>query len=101
MFALLMSIVDVSLPIFKKSTFLAAVREGCRFGITYQTTYNGRVIRVKQPIKAVVQANSMGFLAGTAGAKLINVNYYVSTSSFTEVTAGGNGVTANADGNII
>jgi len=43
----------------------------------------------------------MGFLAGTAGAKLINVNYYVSTSSFTEVTAGGNGVTANADGNII
>jgi len=31
----------LSLPIFKKSTFQAAVREGVRYGITYQTTYNG------------------------------------------------------------
>jgi Flp pilus assembly protein TadG len=99
MFALLMSIVEVSLPIFKKSTFLSAVREGCRFGITYQTTYNGTSYSSQTAaIKAVVQANSMGFLSGTSGANLINVNYYLSTSPYTDVT---NGTTPNADGNII
>src|SRR6202040_431688 len=41
MFALLLSIVELSMPIFKKSTFQDAVREGVRYGITYQTTYNG------------------------------------------------------------
>ena len=101
MFALLMAIVEVSLPIFKKSTFLSAVREGCRFGITYQTTYNGTSYASQTAaIKAVVQANAMGFLAGTTGANLINVNYYLSNSPFTDVTTSGTGV-ANADGNII
>jgi Flp pilus assembly protein TadG len=103
MMALLLAIVELSLPIFKKSTFIAAVREGCRYGITYQTTYNGTNYGSQTAaIKAVVQANAMGFLAGTTGANMIFVKYYNPNSSpaFADVTAGGTGI-ANADGNII
>ena len=99
MFALLLSIVELSMPIFKKSTFQDAVREGVRYGITYQTTYNGNSYSSQTAaIKAVVQTNAMGFLAGTTGANLINVKYYLPVSPFTDVTNTG---TANADGNIV
>jgi Flp pilus assembly protein TadG len=103
MMALLLAIVELSLPIFKKSTFVSAVREGCRYGITYQTSYNGTNYGSQTAaIKAVVQANAMGFLAGTTGANMIFVKYYNPNSSpaFADVTAGGTGI-ANADGNII
>src|ERR1700686_1523530 len=87
MFALLLGIVELSLPIFKKSTFQAAVREGVRYGITYQTTYNGTAYASQTAaIKAVVQTNAMGFLAGTTGANQIYVKYYLPVSPFTEVT---------------
>jgi len=99
MFALLLSIVELSLPIFKKSTFQAAVREGVRYGITYQTTYNGTSYASQTAaIKSVVQTNAMGFLAGATGLGQINVKYYLPVSPFTEVTGTGS---ANADGNII
>jgi Flp pilus assembly protein TadG len=101
MMALLLAIVELSLPIFKKSTFINAVREGCRYGITYQTSYNGTNYGSQTAaIKAIVQANSMGFLAGGPGATLIFVKYYNPNAGFADVTAGGTGV-ANADGNII
>jgi Flp pilus assembly protein TadG len=99
MFALLLGIVELSFPIFKKSTFSAAVREGCRFGITYQTTYKGTVYASQTAvIKAVVQDNAMGFLNGATGASLINVKYYLPVSPFTDVTGT---ASANRDGNII
>ena len=60
LFALMLGVFELALPIFKKSTFSSAVREGCRYGT--QTA----------AIKAVVQANAMGFLAGTR-ANDINV----------------------------
>ena len=98
MFALLLAIVEVSLPIFKKSTFVDAVREGCRFGITYQLTYNTTTYSSQTAaIQAVVVANSMGFLTNSSD---VHVNYFLSTSPYTDVTSGGTGV-ANADGNII
>ena len=34
--ALMLGVMELSLPLFKKSLFTAAVREGCRYGITYQ-----------------------------------------------------------------
>lgn len=99
MFALLLGIFELSLPIFKKSMFSAAVREGCRYAITYQTTYNGtNYTSQTAAIKAVVQNHTMGFLSGTTGANLIKVKYYLPTSPFTEVT-GQTG--ANRDGNVI
>jgi Flp pilus assembly protein TadG len=99
MFALLLSIVELSLPIFKKSTFQDAVREGVRYGITYQTTYNGTSYASQTAaIQAVVQNNAMGFLAGASGLAKIYVNYYLPVSPFTSVTGTS---TANADGNIL
>ena len=99
MFALVLGIVELSFPIFKKSTFSAAVREGCRFGITYQTTYAGTAYASQTAaIKAAVQANAMGFLNGASGLSMINVKYYLPVSPFTEVT-GTPG--ANKDGNVL
>jgi len=96
--AIMMAIVDFSLPIFLRSTFTAAVREGCRYGITYQLTYNGTTYGSQTAaITAVVQGNSMGFLAGAPGAALIHINYYSPVSPFGQVS----GVGANASGNIV
>lgn len=93
--ALALTTIELSLPIFKKSTFESAVREGCRFGITYQTTYNGTTYGSQTlAIKAVVQGNSMGFLTD---ASLIHVDYYDSVS-FVKVTGAAG---ANSDGNIL
>ncbi len=99
MFALLLAIIEVSLPIFKKSTFSAAVREGCRYGITYQATYNGTTYSSQTAaIKAVVQNHSMGFLTGATGLSQIYVKYYLPVSPFIEVTGT---PSANRDGNVL
>ena len=95
--ALCLSIIELSWPIFKKSTFVDAVREGCRYGITFQTTYKGTTYSSQTAaIKAVVEDNSMGFLT-TSNASLINVKYYDQVT-FADVTGTS---TANADGNIV
>jgi len=97
--AITLTIMELALPIFKKSTFESAVREGCRYGITFQTTYNGTTYGSQTAaIKAVVEYNSMGFL-NTSNANLINVNYY-NSATFADVTGSGAGL-ANADGNIL
>jgi Flp pilus assembly protein TadG len=94
-FALALTTIELALPIFKKSTFEDAVREGCRFGITYQTTYNGTTYgNMTSAIQAVVQANAMGFLSD---ASVIHVNY-INSTTFVDVTGT---PTANADGNIL
>ena len=96
--AIMMAIIDFSMPIFLRSTFTAAVREGCRYGITYQLVYNGVTYSSQTAaITAVVQGHSMGFLTGASGASLIHVNYYLPVSPFGQVT----GVGANSSGNII
>jgi Flp pilus assembly protein TadG len=96
--ALMFAIIDFSLPIFLKSMFTAAVREGCRFGIAYQMSYKGTTYSSQTAsIKAVVQDYSMGFLSGTSGANKISVNYYSPISPFNLLT--GNG--ANNSGNIL
>lgn len=93
--ALALTTIELALPIFKKSTFESAVREGCRYGITYQTTFNGTTYGSQTlAIQAVVQANAMGFLSN---ASLINVDYY-NAVTFAKVT-GQPG--ANGDGNIL
>jgi Flp pilus assembly protein TadG len=93
-FALTLATIELSLPIFKRSTFLSAVRDGCRFGITYQTSYAGTTYgNQTAAIQAVVQANSMGFLTTSN----ILVDYYDGVS-FAKVTGNAN---ANADGNIL
>jgi Flp pilus assembly protein TadG len=96
-FALTLSIIELALPIFQKSTFTHAVREGCRYGITFQTAYNGTNYGSQtDAITAVVENNSMGFL-NSSNANLISVKYY-NSSTFADVTGT---TSANADGNII
>lgn len=96
--ALMLAIADFAMPIFLHGTFMTAVREGCRFGITYQTSYNGMNYSTQTAaIKAVVQANAMGFLSSGAASNLIFVRYFSPVSPFGEVTGAG----ANASGNIL
>jgi Flp pilus assembly protein TadG len=97
--AMLLATIDFAVPIFLDSTFTHAVREGCRYGIAYQTTYSGTTYSTaSDAIKAVVQNNSMGFLAGSAGLSKIAVKYYRPTSPYGEVTGTAG---ANANGNLL
>ena len=91
--ALTMAIVDFSVPIFLRSLFNHAAREGARYGITYRTEAG---VTHSESIKAVVQRNAAGFLNGTAGLDRIAVKFY-SPDTFAEVL----GPNANAGGNIV
>jgi Flp pilus assembly protein TadG len=96
--AMMFAIADFAMPIFLHSTFTAAVREGVRFGVTYNTAYNGTTYSSQtDAIKAVVQANTLGFLTGSTGLSKISVKYYLPVSPFGQVTGTG----ANANGNIL
>jgi hypothetical protein len=97
--ALIFAIADFAVPIFLHSTFDAAVREGVRYGVTYNTTYGGTTYTTQtDAIKAVVQNNALGFLAGLTGLGEISVRYYLPVSPFGEVTTGAG---RNANGNIL
>lgn len=91
--AMMMAIVDYSMPVFLRATFVHAVREGVRYGITYQTMTG---MSQTASVKEVVKANAMGFLSGPTGPNFIAVKYY-SPTTFAEMTGAG----ANAGGNII
>jgi Flp pilus assembly protein TadG len=89
-------IMDLSWMIFAQVTLQSAVREGVRYAITSQTQ-NG--IGQDASIKAVVQSNAMGFLAGTSGLGKIYINYYNPTTlSSTSSNAGGNIVEVGING---
>ncbi|MFN3323346.1 MAG: TadE/TadG family type IV pilus assembly protein [Bryobacteraceae bacterium] len=91
--ALLLAIIDFSLPIFLWSTFTHAAREGVRYGITYRTTGG---LSHSESIKRVVQQQACGFLNGESGLARIKVRYY-SPVTFAEAS----GPQANASGNIV
>jgi Flp pilus assembly protein TadG len=93
LFALMFGIIDFSMPIFLKSLFTHAVREGARYGVTYRTMSG---LSHSESIKRVVQTNAAGFLNGASGLSRIQVKYYNPTT-FVEATGAG----ANADGNIV
>jgi Flp pilus assembly protein TadG len=92
-FALLFAFVDFGMAIFIWSSLQNAVREGCRYAITYQTGGSGQ----DAAIKAVVQRFSMGFASATANPDQIVVNYYAPSAPNTVLT----GVGSNAPGNIV
>ena len=93
MMAILMAIVDYSMPVFFRSLMTHAAREGSRYGLTFQT-FTGE--SQTQSIQDVVMGQSAGFLNGTTGRNMIHVRYYNQTT-FVEDT----GPNRNADGNII
>jgi len=70
-FALITAFFDISFALFSWTTIQNAVREGCRYAITFQT--NGGQGQ-DASIETIVQNNSMGLVTQAGG--LIHVNYY-------------------------
>jgi len=95
--ALLSGFFDISFALFSWTTLQNAVREGCRFAITFQTTTpsGGACSGQDNCIQQVVQQYSMG-LVNVAGG-LIHVNYFTQAAPNT-IIAAPNG---NVPGNIV
>src|SRR5271154_1768748 len=88
-FALVFGIMDFSMAMFLSGLFQDAVREGCRFAITYSTVYNGTDYGSQtKAIDAVVQANSLGFITPTNTPSYVQVNYYLPNNLSTPATQG-------------
>lgn len=86
--ALIFGIADFSMVMYINSTLQNAVREGVRFGITYATTYNGTTYSSQtNAIRAVVEANSGGWVTSTNGPTYIQVNYYTPDNLSSPATA--------------
>ena len=91
--AALLTIVDFSIPIFLRSLMTHAVREGCRYAITFRTE-GGKTQTAS--IQDIVMSNSSGFLEGSEGRDKVKVRFY-SPVTFAEDT----GPNRNASGNIV
>jgi Flp pilus assembly protein TadG len=93
-FALICAFVDFGLIIFRWSTLQNAVREGCRYAITYQTGAGGQDAAIEQ----VVQQYAMGLVTTTDSPQHIFVNYYAPTNLTTPIPFANGG---NVPGNVV
>jgi Flp pilus assembly protein TadG len=93
MLALVLGITDIGLMIFRWTTVQNAVREGCRYAVTFQTNAGGHQ---DASIEATVQSFAMGFVKTTDNPQTIFVNYYSPTNLNTPIGSGG-----NVPGNIV
>jgi len=85
--ALIFGFADLSLLLFRWSTLENAVREGCRYAITFQTSGgNGQDASIEQ----VVQTYAMGVVTTADTPKHIYVSYYSPASLNTPIGTGGN-----------
>lgn len=99
-FALITAFFDVSFVLFSWNTIQNAVREGCRYAITFQTapptganwTCNGHQ---DDCIAHDVAANAMGLVSVAGG--LIHVNYFTQAAPNTAILA----PNGNVPGNIV
>ena len=79
--------------LFRWATLQNAVREGCRYAITFQTaTGKGQDVSVE----AVVQQYAMGMVKATDSPQDIFVKYYSTSNLNTAIASGG-----NVPGNIV
>jgi len=86
-FALIFGILDFSLAIFVNNTLQDATREGVRYAITYNTTFQGTNYASQTlAVRAVVESFSMGFLTNSNGTNYIKVNYYLPNDLSTPAT---------------
>jgi Flp pilus assembly protein TadG len=92
-FALIFAFVDFGLLLFRWATLQNAVREGCRYAITFQTA-NGQ--GQDASIEAVVQQYAMGIVSAADSPQDIFVKYYSPTNLTTPIGSGG-----NVPGNIV
>lgn len=96
MLAMILVLIDISWAVFAKSTLEYAVRTGVRTGITITRTQamaaGGCLTEL---VKAKVQANSLGLLAGSSGLSKIKVNYFLPSGTSSAPTD----VSDQSDGN--
>jgi len=86
-FALITGIADFSMVTFMSGLFQDAVREGTRFAITYNLTYNGTTYSSQtQAVQAVVINNSLGFITSSNVSNYVSVNYYTPDNLSTPAT---------------
>ncbi len=94
-FALIFAFVDYGLLLFRWSTLQNAVREGCRYAITFQTaTGLGQDASVTQ----VVQRYSLGLLNTADTAGQIHVDYFSTSNLNTPIPSASGG---NVPGNVV
>jgi Flp pilus assembly protein TadG len=95
MFALIFAFVDFGLLLFRWCTLQNAVREGCRYAITFQTSGN---LGQDASIEHIVQQYAMGIVTTTDSPQHIYVNYYA-PSNLNSAIAFANG--GNVSGNVV
>ena len=81
-FAIILMFVDMSLMLFRRSTLQNAVREGCRYAVTFQTSGG---LGQDASIEAIVQKYAMNFVTTTDSPQHIFVNYYTPTNLNTAI----------------
>ena len=85
--ALIFGFADLSLLLFRWSTLENAVREGCRYAITFQTSGgNGQDASIEQ----VVQKYALGVVTTGDTPRHIYVDYYSPGNLNTSIASGGN-----------
>jgi Flp pilus assembly protein TadG len=93
LFGILFLLMDLSWVVFAKVSIQHAVREGCRYAVTSQTSGSlGHVDSIRQ----VVQRNAAGFLSTTAEYEKIHVTFFRADTQ-QQLTGAG----SNAGGNLV
>src|ERR1700730_12607680 len=93
-FALIFVFLDVGMMIFRWTTLQNAVREACRYAVTFQTS---GVLGQDASIEQVVQQYAMGLVKTTDSPNRIKVKYYAPTDLSTPIASPG----GNLPGNIV
>jgi Flp pilus assembly protein TadG len=86
-FAMILMFVDISLMLFRRSTLQNAVREGCRYAVTFQTAPS---TGQDASIEAVVQRYALNFVTTGDSPQHIFVNYYAPNNLNSAIVSGGN-----------
>ena len=85
--AMIFAFIDIGLMLFRWNTLENAVREGCRYAITFQTSGGqGQDASISQ----VVQKYAMGIVRVNDSPQHIYVKYYSTGAPNTPITSGGN-----------
>jgi Flp pilus assembly protein TadG len=96
-FAFLFAFIDFGLLLFRWATLQNAVREGCRYAVTFQTNpYGTTGLGQDASVEAVVQQFAMGIVSTSDNPQDIFVKYYSPTNLTTPIASGG-----NVPGNIV
>jgi len=94
-FALIFAFVDFGLLLFRWSTLQNAVREGCRYAITFQTKTG---LGQDASTEAIVQQYAFGMVTTTDVPQHIFVNYYAPNNLTTPIPFANGG---NVPGNLV